>query len=901
MIDQNAINSIFTMYPWASEETASRIADLARSSNIKSSALAVAVAQASNSSDAKSVEKMIKDTINATESAEDKIEAISGKVKGQLDGAIKSLEGSSGLESMAELTHAGAKAMNATADAVADFASGGGAVTQGLSNIATFATGTGVAAASLGVVFSQLVSEQEKTTRAMIDYGLIVGNIDFYTDLRSRVANFAMGVDDYTSILESTKGMMTGITGDAYTGQTKMLTFLDKAIDDESLSRFGYAPQEYAMQLAEEASMLYKLNQVNEMGFDDEKRVHDSFDTANRLSLFLADNVGMQRSQALAARQEARANADLQLVMFQQAEYIQENLGAQASTNILEANDFLHALMKHTLGDELAAQTQQVMAHFIQDIQFDTSAVNNIPTELMETLQRISPNTANEFISIIEDVGQGKVTAEEMIIRYQQFAKEIDQSTAKISQDEIGESATSIRAQVASIPDSFFDITAETMESTLATITDTVGTAGLSVDMVGNIAIGFKKAQNAITPGYESMSSLFGFITGAGEKFGNIWVDFFGLDTSTFATVEERDSAARQAEIENATAIQYHRGGTHNEFFARAQTAQMNIQNQTVLLERLEDEYSDLMDTGDQQLLSVKYDEVIAAQELLEKYQQDLTSALSGEYTYHDSNANFSDEVNDSLLDFIGSGEGSYTASNRGTISGVGIVGSNMDTTRSINGANKRLDEMTFAEIFALQEIDNPNNPNRLFAVGKYQIIPDTMQEIFPHSGLSVTDLFTPENQDILGSLLVLGNEDTGYYKRPELAAFIRGESDNLHAAMLDFAREWASAPDPRKAGNVSVYGSGNRASHTKEEVAAALMEAQARYLASQSIAQPASSGIQTQIDDLQQQIDSGDITNNSELSEMRAEISRLEAQLATEAQQLNSELDSQNATEALP
>lgn len=887
------------MYPWASEDTALRIAELARSSNIKTAALAVAVAQASNSSDVKRVEKMIADAIKESERTEDKIKNMSGKVKGELDGAMKSLSGSSGLESIAELTHAGTKALHAAVEGVTNATAGGGAAGEVLSGVANFATGAAVATAGLGVVFSSLVTEQEKTVRAMIDFGLIVGDIDLYTGIRSQVANFAMGVADYTSILESTKGMMTGITGDTYAGQVKMLRFIDESIDDETLSRFGYTPQQYAMQLAEEASMLYKLNQVNTMNIGDERRVRDSFDTANRLSLFLADNIGLQRSQALASRQEARENLDFQLVMFQQAEHIQQSLGQQASTNILEANDFLNILMKHTLGDELAAQTQQVMTHFIQDMQFDTSAVNNIPSELMQTLQRISPEVANEYISIIEDTGQGKVTAEDMVIRYQRFARLIDQSTAKISQDQIGESATSIRAQVAGIPESFFDITAESMEETLETLDVTVDTAATSVDMVGDIAIAFRKAQDAITPGYGNISNLFGMITSSGDRFIEVWRDFFGLDLENFTTPEARTAAQMSAELENARSHQYNRSrnGPGANHIARVQTAQMNVQNQTVLLERLENEYGDLMDTGDQQLLNLKRLEVIQAQELLDQYEADLQAARAGTYVYRDSDADFSGNVGGSLLDFIGEGEGSYEASNRGTQNNR-IVGSDMDTIR--NG--KSLVDMTFGEIFELQSISSPNDPNRLFAVGRYQIIPSTMQEIFPHSGLRLTDKFTPENQDILGTLLIMGNEETGYAKRARLAAYIRGDSDNLHDAMLDFAREWASAPDPRVANrNVSVYGSGNRASHTKDEVAAALMQARQTYLQSQA-STPASqqTQIQTQINDLQQEINSGD-ASDSELSEMRAEIARLESQLATETRELNSELSSQNATEALP
>lgn len=904
MVDQVLIDSIFNMYPWATEETASRLAELSRSNNIKSTALATAIAQVTNPTDVKRIQSMIEDAVREVEHTEDAIKNASSQIKSQLKDARSALSGSSGLESIAELTEAGTKALHRVTTGAADMVSGGNAVAGGIARVAGFATGTAVATAGLGTIFASLMSEQEKTVRAMIDFGLIVGDDALYTDLRSRVANFAMGVADYTSILETTKQMMTGVSGDVYSGQVQMLDFLNNTIDDETLSRFGYSPQEYAMQLSQEAAMLYRLNQINDLNSFDQRKVVDSFNTINSLSLFLANNLGMQRSQALALRQESRENLDMQLVMFQQAEYIQEQLGEQARTNITEANDLLYILMSQTVGDQLARETQQVMSNFVRDIQFDTSAVNNIPDDLMQTLQRISPEVAQEYISIIEDAGTGQITAEDMVLRYQRFARAIQQSTAKISPDDIGREATAIRAQVAMIPDSFFNITADTLEAGLAETRDVVDTAGLSVDQLGDISIAYRRAQNALTPGYETMGNLFGLITGSAQRFGEVWSDVFGLED--FRTVEERDSVYRERERLAALAAQYSNirsgpgsGSGSGSFMANVANARQAVVSHELKIEELEQEYSDLLDAGRVDQAAAKYLEIEEAMQHLEVLENNVRQALAGIPSIPSgSNVSSPDTIHGGLLDFIGRGEGSYTASNRGTLNNQ-IVGSDMNTIR--NG--KSLEEMTFAEIFELQQITNPLDPNRLFAVGKYQIIPSTMREIFPHSGLQLTDTFSPENQDILGSLLVVGNEETGYAKRAQLAAYIRGESDDLQAAMLDFAREWASAPDPRT--GMSYYGSGNRASHSIDEVAAALMASREQYALTQTINPSRRIGaltarqnsLQTEINSLELGISS--TSSETELSELRSQISQLESELATVIDQLNSELASQNASEA--
>jgi hypothetical protein len=887
LIDQTLLDSITNRYPWATEEQAARLAELSRSHNIKSTALAAAIAQVTNSSDVETIEKMVDDAMHDAERAEDTIKNYSNKVKSELKDAKSALSSASGIEGIADLTHAGTKALHAVTKSASDMVAGGNTVVAGVSNVATFATGTAVATAGMGTIFASLITEQEKTVKAMMDFGLVVGDDALYTNLRSRVANFAMGVADYTSVLESTKQMMTNVSGDVYSGQIDLINFLDGAIDSETVSRFGYSPQEFALQLGQEAATLFKLNQINSLNAIDQKRVIDSFETVNKLSLFMADNIGIQRSTALALRQESRENLDMQLVMFQQADYIQEELGEQARVNIQEANDFLYILMSETIGNEMARETQQVFTHFVRDMQFDTSAVNNIPQDLMETLQRISPDTAREYISLIEDAGTGKISADDMILRYQKFAKTVKEATA-------------IRAQVATIPESFFDITADELKTSLEQTQDVADIAGLSVDQVGNIAIGFKKAQSAITPGYETMGNLFKLITGSAQKFGEVWSDVFGLDD--FATVEERSKVYSERERLDALAHQY---GTYQHGysestkrgFGRSSAEQRSnliaeLQGRT---EELQTEYQEQLASGNDTQAEQTYTELAADMEELVRLQN------GGAILPRDSRVSSPDIINGGLLDFIGRGEGSYTASNRGTIKGIGIVGSNMDTMRR----GKSLTDMTFAEIFELQSIISPRDKDRLFAVGKYQIIPSTMQEIFPHSGLKLTDKFTPENQDILGSLLVVGNEETGYAKRAKLAAYIRGESDNLHDAMLDFAREWASAPDPRT--GMSYYGSGNRASHSRDEVAAALIASREQYAINQSLNNDTSSAVtqletrQTQLQDQIKELNSktSSSVSASELSEMREEITKLEQELFAVTEQLNSELASQNATEA--
>lgn len=161
------------------------------------------------------------------------------------------------------------------------------------------------------------------------------------------------------------------------------------------------------------------------------------------------------------------------------------------------------------------------------------------------------------------------------------------------------------------------------------------------------------------------------------------------------------------------------------------------------------------------------------------------------------------------------SGKAGYNAYNKGTVG------------NKIIGADKQIDfsKMTIAEYFRLASLPM-NNPDRLFAVGKYQIIPSTMQEIVKTLKIDPnTTYLDPKTQDLLFmNGLIKG-------KRPGVAAYINGKTNNRDRAILELAMEFASVGVPYPAGNATRRGEsyysgkgGNRA-HTSPEVAGAALD----------------------------------------------------------------------------
>ncbi len=182
------------------------------------------------------------------------------------------------------------------------------------------------------------------------------------------------------------------------------------------------------------------------------------------------------------------------------------------------------------------------------------------------------------------------------------------------------------------------------------------------------------------------------------------------------------------------------------------------------------------------------------------------------------------EKANAKLLSFISSGEGGYNSMNQGT-SGNSIVGSTHNAS-SILGKN--LPQMTVGEVMQNQD------SGKLFAAGRYQIIPDTMKMAVARAGVSPDDMFDQKTQDKLGLALIYNGQ------RPTLSGYLKGENNNVQGAMLDLAMEWASAPDPST--GRSYYGGANASSHTVEEVRTALTSAREQGAGKFMSAAPASS-----------------------------------------------------------
>ena len=156
------------------------------------------------------------------------------------------------------------------------------------------------------------------------------------------------------------------------------------------------------------------------------------------------------------------------------------------------------------------------------------------------------------------------------------------------------------------------------------------------------------------------------------------------------------------------------------------------------------------------------------------------------------------------LSDLISRGEGGYGSFNRG------VAGDS-------HGAQIDFSEMTIAELQRRQHLPR-HHPDRLFAIGKYQVIPSTLDDAVRRLGIDPAARVTNDLQEHIFSNYLIR------LKRPQIHAYITSTPGvALHDAQDAAAAEWASIADPDTGRSRYGGSANNKASIAAPEVATAL------------------------------------------------------------------------------
>ncbi|MEO1003567.1 MAG: peptidoglycan DD-metalloendopeptidase family protein [Cyanobacteria bacterium J06638_7] len=165
------------------------------------------------------------------------------------------------------------------------------------------------------------------------------------------------------------------------------------------------------------------------------------------------------------------------------------------------------------------------------------------------------------------------------------------------------------------------------------------------------------------------------------------------------------------------------------------------------------------------------------------------------------------------LLNYVYQREGGYNSFN------TGVAGDGGEYPGGLTN-------LTIGQVMDLQ------GSGKVYAAGAAQFTPPTLPTAMRDAGLSRDDRFSPENQDRMGTALMLGGS------RQSLRRYLQGRSDDITAAHQDLCQEWAGVVCPNGRGFYDGDSGGNRAKGSTDEVQALLRSARAEIAAGQAAEQ---------------------------------------------------------------
>jgi len=516
-MDNEQINAIFDQYPWATESTLDMVNSEVTENNVTMANIA-AILGDSSQADIQNLQRKAEKASDSAEKIESKVLRASKVGQTALD---KIISGADPVNAVAELSHEVAKLLANAGVGISKYTKGIRGIGAAVS-ATTKVIGTGmVITTGMAVVFAKLLTEQEKQTRQLVDFGAVVADQGLWTSLRSSTRKLGMGLKSYTEMAEGAKSVIISSEGDAYLGQMKLSEFIQQIDQSEWFNDFGFSIQDQSRFITQETETLYQLGQITSLNAAAKQRVMESYKSANKLALFTGNSLGVQRTEALRMREEARNNIDLQTGLIQNAAFITSEYGEVGAKNIADASGFLKVLNESTFGADWAKSFEEHVAGTVGDISFDQSAVNNIDTAFLEKMRMVGPGVAEAYIQLVQDTATGEITSEtEAVARQRELVALVKKQVTRVSAyNPLIADANMLIAQAKLIPDSYFkaDISELNSATLYAELTEN---ADHNIDVLDDVSVTFQNIQEILTPGFDTMGTGFRALAGGMLDFG---------------------------------------------------------------------------------------------------------------------------------------------------------------------------------------------------------------------------------------------------------------------------------------------------------------------------------------------------------------------------------------------
>ena len=514
------IREIYKDYPWATEDTLAQIVAASKSTGQKSLRK---VNEILKGLDLDPLSNIVDDLTDQEKKLAENLDKLGQATQKSVRNLTRD---SDPIAAMAELMGTAGKAVSGAGSMIGKLPGIGGAVGKAAQGVGAVVQVTAGAAATLGAI----ATEQEKMTRAMIEYGLAVRDLDEFTDMRGSLAKVGMSMGELTQLLDGNKSVFAQIADDTYAGTRDFLSFAAE-MEKQNVEHggdFGYGVEELTQRLAEETKILFQINGMTSLDHHARQKIRENFAKSSAMTTFMADATGEQRSAMLKMRAEAAANIDFRQAMVQNANFIAETLGKEAQENINNAQQQM-SMMMGVLVPSMKEETDALFTEAVRDLHLDQTTYNNAKGPLLDKLALMGADVQQEYFRIMDASITGKLVGPDLVIALQGLAKKMQKAQVRQSgQDQTLQEANRTIAEARMIPRSFTDLTAEQIRAGQEAALFKTEAADDAVDAIDGARKAFRGSLHIITPGYDAMAGGFDVFVSTVDGFGDV-MSLFGV------------------------------------------------------------------------------------------------------------------------------------------------------------------------------------------------------------------------------------------------------------------------------------------------------------------------------------------------------------------------------------
>ena len=414
---------------------------------------------------------------------------------------------SSPITGTATLVQSAGLAANRLGNGVANSSRTGLLGNVGGGSIAAFGIGAAAYSGAM-IMYGKLMEEQEKASRAMINQGLLVTDVDLFTRMKNTFAEAGMSLNEGMESLGDLIPTFANLGDSSAKVITDFIQGLDTALDSDVIHKFGQRRNVVVRQVSETLTSLRNINSIDDLNQMSMNKVLDRYESNARIIFSVSQLMGVTADSERSSRMEASNNINFIVAMRNSQAAIIDRLGEIGYDNLQQAqSSFVSGL--NYLGNEFSTLASNALNRAVYDYDTDTNFRNNIDTELNEVLNLLGPSARQSFIDLGQQLLDGDLFGIELEIAKRDFFNTVRNSSDSPianAQFQIPDGEIDIAREVYNrsflIGDEFMnatDLELVELAAAGAALTDNADDALVVVD---TLAIALRKVYNLMTPGF---------------------------------------------------------------------------------------------------------------------------------------------------------------------------------------------------------------------------------------------------------------------------------------------------------------------------------------------------------------------------------------------------------------